>query len=360
MQRPEYQKVFAISQSAMKAFRTKTLQEFHELYIEQKDTDPDDKFAFGSLVDTIAFTPELMDERFYIPPYAVYIPGEKVKYIVDKVYKEAQATVETKNLLNEKGNLPEPIYVPNIQDIYDWQDLIIKYAKEIEYGGKTWSRTRIVETVGEDGQTYFRLLSESNGRYVITTQDNADAVEMVENLKKDPNTRGFFVQEEGETLLFQQELYVDYPFGEMILPLKASPDIIRFKHKQKTVQVPDFKTTHTSEEFLTIAKKFGYVVQVDFYAYIVKEWLKTYEDGVYADYEVEIPMNIVIDRKYKIPYVYEYSWEDLEIARHGSKDKDIEGWITTLNTIAWHVQNSIWDRPKELYQTGKIKLKIFK
>lgn len=363
MQRPEYQKVFAISQSAIKAFKTKSLQEFRELYINEKEDndDLDDKFAFGSLVDTLAFTPTLLDERFYIPAHEVPIPGEKVKNIVDKVFKEAKQVIETKILLNEKGNLPEPIYVPNLQDIYEWQELVFKYAKEIEYGGKTWSRNRIMDTVGEDGQAYFRMLSESNGRYVISNLDNTDAIEIVDNLRRNDHTAKYFVDLEGETLLFQQEIFVDYVYQDnLIIPLKAALDIIRLDHKNETIEVPDLKTTHTSEMFAKIAREFGYITQVSFYMFILREWLKTYEEGKYANYKMLIPINIVIDRKFKVPYIYEYDWDDLDIAENGSEEKGIEGWRATLERIAWHVANSVWDRPKELYETGRIKLKIFR
>jgi len=136
-------------------------------------------------------------------------------------------------------------------------------------------------------------------------------------------------------------------------------DIIRLDHKNEKVVVPDLKTTHTSEFFAKIARDFGYIIQVSFYMFILKEWLKTYQDGKYAHYQFELPVNIVVDRKYKVPFIYEYTWDDLDIAQNGSEEKNIEGWQSILERIAWHIANSVWDKPKELYETGKIKLKIF-
>lgn len=374
MQRPEYQKIFAISQSAIKAFKTKTIQDFYDLYIEQREDGNDDKFAFGSLVDTIAFTPNLLDERFYKPDYSVEIPGEKVKFIVDKVYAEAIKAVETKNLLNEKGQLPEPLYVPNITDLYEWSDLVWKYAAEIEFGGSKWKKDRIMDTVANDGQNYFRLLSESQGRHIITEKDNIDAVEIVETLAKDPTTAKYFSATDGCAILLQHEIFVDHEYvinvekaeGEkyavntITIPLKCAIDIAFLDHKNKKARIIDLKTTHTSEMFLKIAREYGYITQVSFYTTLLKSWLKLFEDGIYADYEVEAPINVVIDRKYKIPYVYEYDWDDLDIAENGSAEKNIEGWRETLDNICWHIHNKVWDKPRELHETGKIKLKIFK
>src|SRR5688572_823268 len=91
MQNPDYRKVFAISQSAIKAFKTKPIQKFKRIYIdgEKDDEDDDDKYDFGSLVDTLAFTPDLLNDRFYIPDQDVEIPGDKVKTIVDNVFTES-------------------------------------------------------------------------------------------------------------------------------------------------------------------------------------------------------------------------------------------------------------------------------
>lgn len=362
MQKLDYRNVFAISQSAIKAFRSKSIQKFKQIFIDKEDDEDDDqdKYAHGSLVDTIAFEPTLLDARFFIPDAEVEIPSEKIKLVVDRVYKEALEIVENKIKLNEQGNLPEPLFIPDITNIYDWADLIIKHAREVKYGGTTWSASRILDNVYESGGWYFRMLGTANGRSVISAGDNADAIAMVEALRADKYTRPYFIQQENETLLFQTEIFVDYQVKEgLIIPLKGAIDIIRLNHNTKTVRVPDLKTSYNSENFAYQARQYGYCTQGSFYNFLVREWLKTYEDGKYADYEFEVPCNIVIDRTYKIPYIYEYTWEDIEIAQEGSEANNIIGWKKTLEEISWHIETGIWDRPKELYETGKITLKIY-
>jgi hypothetical protein len=360
MQRPEYRNTFAISQSAIKAFRSKPLRKFKQIYIDgEENEEGDSKFAFGSLTDTLAFQPELLEERFFISSEDVAIPGDKVKQIVEKVYREAKEVVDNKRKLNEQGNLPEPLYIPDIRDLGEFEDLIHKYAKEIKYGGTTWTKSRIWENVFTDGRDYYRMLERCNGRSIITPYDNADAIEIVDILRKNEYTKPYFVQQEGETLLFQQEIFIEYIQNDVIVPLKGALDIIRINHNEKWVQVPDFKTTHNSEGFDIVAIRFDYVLQTSFYHHLIKEFLKVYEEGKCADYEIRLPTNIVIDRETKVPYIYEYNWEDIEIAAEGSKEKNVTGWKTTLKEIAWHLQTGIWDRPRELYETGKIKLKIY-
>jgi hypothetical protein len=362
MQKTDYRNVFAVSQSAIKAFKTKSLQKFKQIYIDKEEDDDDDqdKFAFGSLVDTLAFEPNLIDERFYIPDSEVEIPGDKIKIIVDKTYKEASEIVANKTILNAQGNLPEPLYVPNLIDLYDWQDIILKYAREIKYGGTTWSNTRILDNVYNDAYGYFRMLGTAGGRSIITSRDNGDAIEMVDALRKSKDTQKYFVADENTTLLFQQEIFVNYHYPNgMIVPLKGALDIIYLNHLNEEAQVPDLKTSFNTEGFKTQARSFDYVTQAAFYNFLIREWLKTYMNGKYAHYKILPPLNIVIDRTFKVPYIYEYDWLDIEIATDGSDTNNVTGWKNILNEIAWHIETGVWDRPRELHETGKIKLKIF-
>jgi hypothetical protein len=362
MQNPEYRKVFAISQSAIKAFKTKPIQKFKRIYIDgEKDEDVDeDKYDFGSLSDTITFTPDLLNDRFYIPNEEVEIPGEKVKLIIDKVFTESTSIREEAIKLNKYGNLPEPIRVQEEGNLGEWEKLILKYAREIKYGGTTWSAERIIDNVLSDGSKYFRLLGESRGRRIITPQENMDALQITEILRTSRDTHAFFVQQEGETLLFQQEIFIDFVDKELMLPLKGAIDILRINHKDQSVTVADLKTTHNVQEFRKVATSFDYIVQVSFYCYIVEEFLKTFRGGIYKNYKMNLPINIAIDRECKIPYIYEYTERDLNIARFGSEEHNFVGWLPTLFEIAWHMKSGVWTITKEMYEKGKIILKIFK
>lgn len=363
MQNLDYKQKFAISQSAIKTFKNKTLQKFKKIYIDKEEDDDEDqdKYAYGSLVDTIAFEPSLINERFYIPDEDIQIPGEKIKLIIDKCFKEVKEVVENKIKLNKQGNLPEPLRIPDVTDIFDWEQMLLKIARNLKYGGTTWTDQRIIDNIINDGKQYFRLLGISNNRSIITPRDNADAVEAVDILRKDKNVHAYFVQQENETLLFQTEIYMDYQVKEgLIVPLKGAIDIIRLNHNLETIRVPDLKTSYNSEGFNYQAKNYDYVYQASFYHFLVSEWLKSYQEGKYAHYKFEPPCNIVMDRNCKVPYLYEYDWEDIFIAQHGSEENNILGWKALLEEISWHIETGIWDRPRELYENGKIKLKIFK
>lgn len=364
MQTSEYRKVFAISQSAIKAFRTKSLHKFKKIYIDKVEEDDDDKFTFGSLVDTLLLSPKLLNERFYIPKRDVKFPGDKLKVVIDGVYKVASAFCEEAAILNKQGNLPEPIYIANLNDITNWNEIIVRVAREVGFGGSTWSDTRIIKAVYEEAE-YFSALNEAKGRKLISVEDNADALGIVENLKKDPNILPYFEQAEDEILIHQQEIFDEINIVEestgkdVLIPLKGATDIIRINTRKRTVQLADLKTTKSADDFIKDVKSYDYIIQTSFYSYLIAKWLLTYRGGIYKEFAMEPPVNIAIDREFKIPYIYEYREEDLGVAMYGSGEHNFEGWWTTLIEIAWHMYTGIWDKPRELFETGKIKLKLF-
>lgn len=361
MQKTEYRNTFAISQSAIKKFRKDGIIKFKKVFIDgEQDDDDDSKYAFGSLTDTLAFEPNLIDKRFYIADDEVELPGEKVKTVVDRVFKEAQEIVANKIKLNASGHLPEPLPVPDITNIYDWEPELIRTAKAIKLGGKTWTVGRILDNLYINGANYFRFLALANGKEVITAMDNADAIEIVEVLRNNKETRPYFIQQEGEELLFQTEIFTEYAINNINIPLKGALDIIRINHNEKWIVVPDLKTIYDISKAEYQIVNYGYGIQAAFYNFLVKEWLKTYKDGAYIGYAIKNPLNIMIDRVNKIPYIYEYDWDDIDILTHGSREFKVEGWTETLKKIAWHMESGVWDRPKELYETGKVKIKIYK
>lgn len=361
MQKSEYRRVPAISQSVIKRFRSMPLPKFKEVYIDktaEEDEDSSDSLTAGSLTDTIAFEPKLLDERFYLPSQRVEIPGEKVKIILDRLYQQAQELIDTKVLLNKQGNLPEAKYIPDIMELGEFRDTIITIAKDINFGGKNWGNATILEKVYE-GKSYYYALVEANGRTVITTVDSANAHEMVKVLQTHPRSKDFFVQKEGDLLLFQQEIYEQYEYEDISIPLKCAIDIIRIVPSEKLVYLVDLKTIYDVREFREHSKKYGYLEQMSFYRYMLRRFLNTYRGGIYKDFDLMTPFDIAIDSITKVPNVFDFDEEDLEIIENGSEKYGIKGWKATLEEIGWHIKNKVWTESKEMYQTGKIKLKFF-
>jgi len=360
MQKPEYKQAAGISQSAIKRFRSMPLIKFKEQFIDRISSKESvsESLTFGSLTDTLAFEPELVNDLFYIPPYDVEFPGDKLKAVMDASYEKIAEIVNNKRLLNNQGMLPEEIYIPDIYEMGEFKNTFVDVARELKYGGGKWSANTIYDNCA-GAYRYYSTLVEAAGREVVSFVDSANANQMVNNLKTNPSTISYFVQQPGETLIFQQEIYEEYDYEGIKVPLKCAVDIIRLVHKEKTVYIPDLKTTYDVREFRDQAIKYGYLDQVSFYRYMVGKWLQTFKGGAYKDYVIANLFDIVIDPIVKVPYIFEFDAEDLDIIEHGSKVKNIKGWRNTLDEICWHIKNNVWTIPKELFENGKIKLKFF-
>jgi hypothetical protein len=71
------------------------------------------------------------------------------------------------------------------------------------------------------------------------------------------------------------------------------------------------------------------------------------------------PLNVVIDDTLKVPYIYKYDFDDLEIKKNGVEGTPIRGWADQLHEIAWHLNKNDWSRPREHLTTGSISIKLF-
>jgi hypothetical protein len=117
------------------------------------------------------------------------------------------------------------------------------------------------------------------------------------------------------------------------------------------------------------------VTRFSFYQYVVERYIKTKEFrdkyGDFRAYRFKEPINIVIDRKFKTPYIYEYDWKDISISREGNYDflrqfyettehfsRIKKGWMEIIREIAWHMENKKWDYPMNYYEQRKIKVNL--
>lgn len=378
MQKSNYRNTFGISQSAIKDFRLKSPKRWKEIWIDkQEDLEKDeDNFTMGSLVDTILFTPKELEERFLITNLPS-LPSKAVQAIIKRVYADIVLHNERIKRVQNEDTVEEVSELPF--NLSNCAQLILNACDEHvnEKGEKGWnkgwkSETRL-KSISEQGNDFFEFTVKAGGRKVISLEMNLRAIELVNILRSYYGVAGYFVQQEDEELLFQQEIFIDYTVHGLgtKVPLKAALDIIRINHRDKTVRIADFKTTYSAFDFIKSIKQYDYVGQLSFYDFMVREWLKSYQDGDYKSYTILPPVNVVIDENDKVPYVYEYDWRDISLAAEGNgaflydlfqtNDHDSrikKGWLAIIDDIAWHMSTGKWDKPRELYESGHIKVNI--
>jgi hypothetical protein len=349
----------------IKDFRWMTPQQWYNKYIlyQEKNEKEADHLDYGSLVDTLMFTPELLKERFFIADENVKLPSDSVKNIIDTLYAEHVSVDET---LLSIGAITSNHALANLSN----EIIEIAQRPENNYGKGSYKPERIIKEINEKGGQYFELKLKIGNRIVISNTDNMMALTQKEMLQSHPRTKAYFIQQEGETLLFQFEAFIPYHSFDLPKPAlieakteeptklfkKGALDILRINHIEKTVRIVDFKTSFDAHNFLSSIKKYGYCTQLSYYYDLIEKW----KFINYPGYEMLAPINIVIDKTQTEPYVYEYNLEDLAIEKTGYNNlKGVkEGWSSVLSTIIWHIENHVWS-PKELYNNDKIAVKLY-
>lgn len=330
MQEKNYRELEGISQSMLKDFKFKSPLKWKKKYIDKKQDEEDDnsKFIFGSLTDTLLFTPEVLDERFFISD-AVKKPSEEICKILENVY-------------NNMGSLED---LPCDITLDMCRDEILQYASKWQ---SRWGADAKYNNIVKEGSDYFEFLKLAKGREIVTSTDNLDAIEIRDIVIKHPRTSKYLISTDEVEVLFQLEISVEI---EGVVR-KGAIDILVINHKNKTIRVIDFKTTMDAHNFVSSIKKFGYGFQLSYYNDLVNEWKKE----KFPEYQMEVPLNIAIDRWEKIPYIYEHDENDMIIEKEGNAKKI--GWMKYLEDLKWHIKNDIWET-RELYENGKIKIKLY-
>lgn len=368
MQNKEYSEKFGISQSAIKDFRHKSPKKWKELWIDKQIdySKYDETFTLGSFLDTLLFTPEELEKRFYVGEEA-NLPSDAIVWIIKDYYNKINTFNENQRILDNELPLGAQIIHLTLEheklllesaDNYVSKD---KDGKEKIGWNTKWSSEARLKNIKEQGSEYFESLKKAAGKKIISQKMNFDAIALRDILYSEPSIRDYFVPNEDNLLINQLEIFTTHTLqsGKEI-PIKGALDIVRFNHKDKTVQIIDFKSSYSAFDFLQSIKKYGYCDQLSFYTYLLDRWLVDYCNGKYCEYTPIVPINIVIDVSDQIPYVYEYSWEDLENSRKGieTEFKTKVGWESILEEIGWHYTYEQWNIPKEMYVTGRIKVKL--
>lgn len=375
-QRDEYSSRWAISQSAIKDWYFKSPTRWKEIWIDrQQDLDKnEDNFIFGSLVDTLLFSKDKLNDRFYVGTEE--LPSKAIESIIKSYYNHIVKHNKEIEEINKDIPVQEELLEYSLE--IDSSSLLFYMDSYKEKDGDKagwnigWKLDTRLNKVKEQGKSYFESLVESSGRKVISPEMNMEAIEIVDILRKNESCKDYFVENEDNKLIFQLEIFSKYiPLTGEEIPIKGALDIVRFDHKRKTIQIADFKTSFCAFEFLKSIKQYSYCDQLSFYDNLLRNWLIEYCDGEYCNYTVIEPCNIVIDSREKVPYIYEYDWKDINLSADGNiaylydlyqtydhNAKVKKGWKNILNEIGWHYTNSYWSKPKELHVNGKIKVNL--
>lgn len=357
MQDKEYKSKFAISQSAIKDWAVMSPSKWYKTWITKELARPDagTSASFGTLLDCLCLTPKLFEKNFIIAD--IVLPSESIQNVVNTTYNRVKELNANAEKLNKEG-----ANIPMKELILDHEDIIKAAAVEHDYFAKQTGRA--YNEVMAKGKDFFEFLKKVDGKKVVSQVDKKTADELKDILFDHKRTKGFFVPKKGCRVVFQQRIYADLELGGFEnldhMPMKGAIDIIHFNDKHKEVREVDLKWTNDAFLFKDAIKRYDYPAQHSVYDFLLREWLKTYDDGKYEDYTVCPPLNVVIDSDQKIPYLYTYNMNDLHIKRYGHEAMTwVQGWEQVVNEIAWHMDTQQWEVPREHYLNGVMNVKIF-
>ena len=179
-------------------------------------------------------------------------------------------------------------------------------AKVLGYG-QSWKPEILIKKIVDEGNIYFSFYLENKDKQIVDFSTFEKISDLIPELQLNPYTNDYIVCE-NEDIEFYDQLKFSLPDGEF--KIKGMMDRIIVDHKNKTIQICDFKLTNEDEEEFEIRiLKFNYDIQAMVYNYIIKEIIK--EDSYYQDFTVLPFKFIVIDPDTNSPIVWQFP--DLDV-----------------------------------------------
>lgn len=345
MTEKEYRELPYLSYSSLKLFNDNR-RKFYKEYVlgEKKPIEATDAMIFGSLVDTLLFSPDEWGDRFYISS-AVIGSGQMFEFAEElfkvtlKHTENDEVTTDIKTLMEEALN--------NVK--YD------KHGKVVKFKDKELNKV-IEMFVNSDAEIYYNSLRQSAGKYVISEYTNSKAEEVAQELKYSDYTREIF-----DDHLENWESYNQLPivFKYQGETLKCMVDRLRVNHSDKIIYRYDLKCTSQVEDFGFSYFKFKYYIQNGIYQLGVESWAK--ENGL-EDYKV-LPMKFINcdSANYLSPLIWETCEQDVYNAINGFKvgRRFYRGIDELLKDIKFAKENNLWRISRLNHiNNGKVKLDI--
>lgn len=270
---------------------------------EEKQYDEKAYFIIGSAVDCkLTSEPQVFDEVYHVSDCKK--PSETVIPIIKRTLDE---------LLRMDEGLPE-----SLEELVRENPLDNALSRAIEYHGYYSNRkmsTNVINIVAECDE-YFQHLISAVGKQVLSLQENDIVQKITESFKKHDAIRDFITDSEQIDVYFQLAIY----FGD---DFKSLLDVLRVDHKNKTIQVGDFKTMFDMPiKFVHSLKARRYDLQGAFYNIAVLNWIDKHHPEL-SSYHILNPAFLVETTKPGFqgnPIFYVLSHDLMTISQYGKRD----------------------------------------
>lgn len=323
----EYRADPAISYSQLSAFAREGPKIIPHLR-DKKDTDA---LRFGSLVDCLLTEPETLEERFIIADLPKV--SDKVRAICDKIF--------------ERTSGARSLTVAS-------RDTILEVIESEEYYS-TWRADTRIDDIIKKGESYYNLLTLSQEKTLMSTDDYRRAQSCVEVLKNHPFTKEILAI---NPFISNVEKIYQLKFRSEDLaetPVRCMMDFCIVNHTEKTIRPVDLKTTGKDEEhFEDSFLQWMYMIQATLYAQILQDVAS--KDDYFKDFTILPYWFIVINKINQTPMVWEFPFIDWQgDFRDNNTGAVYEGWRSLLHKMHWHMQTNLFDYFHETYMANGIR-----
>ena len=305
-----YRKDPALSYSTLAKFEREGFHKLDTLFDKVETS----SLTFGSMVDTlITGSKEEFDELFFVADFPL-IPDNESDVVKD-IYNNSP-----KNIINLKDVDPK---------------IILDSCNRLSYRNNWKDQTRIDKII-QDGEEYFGILSVSENKKVVSSEDYKKAVLCKQAIEYSPATKDFFVTDpfsnENIERIFQLKFKSDTLLPE--ISLRCMVDLLNVNHDKKTIQPIDLKTSsHYEDEFYKSFTQWRYDIQGRLYWRLIKEAAS--KDDYFKDFTVLPYKFVVVNKDSLIPLVWDFKHtEAIGDLKFVSASTDYTSYLRDPFTIA--------------------------
>jgi hypothetical protein len=336
MTEPEYRQYSAISYSMLSGVSKSPAS------LIASDKESTSGLIYGSAVDTYVFD----GEEEFKKKFALNI-GVSPSQIVEKITKDTMTAI-----IQTKGQLEG--------ELDDYDNLILDIATALEYG-KGWKPETIIRKVkDEGGKDLFSFTKENEGKKILDQFQYDNVINTANTLYTHEFSKKWLTANENEEVVFQFPIIWKYKGREC----KSLFDIIKIDHVNKVIYPVDLKTSYDHVlSFPVNYFKWNYVLQASFYTDALKYFKLQHKE--LFDYRIDNFRFLVISSQDPFrPLVYKTTEVDIYTGKYGGRLKhkgyDIKGFDILINDMEWHLENQMFDYPREIYDSkGEIEFDVF-
>ena len=277
-----YRKDPALSYSTLAKFEREGFHKLDTLFDKVETS----SLIFGSMVDTlITGSKEEFDELFFVADFPL-IPDNESDVVKD-IYNNSP-----KNIINLKDVDPK---------------IILDSCNRLSYRNNWKDQTRIDKII-QDGEEYFGILSVSENKKVVSSENYKKAVLCKQAIEYSPATKKFFKGDPFDDDDVERLFQLKFKSDDLIkgISLRCMADLIYVDHKAKTIQPIDLKTSsHYEDEFYKSFIQWRYDIQGRLYWRLINETVS--KDDYFKDFKVLPYKFVVVNKENLTPLVWDFS-----------------------------------------------------